>query len=139
MTIVDDVRNAAARADCFSARAYALAGLWKNADAELWIAAGENGSYQVTFGLTSYGFEKYSGAFTASGETLASSAAHNTDLDDVEGNIRIVRTGQTLTVTQDGPNKSGAPRICPRVPALTGPMFHTGLTADQAYRLTADN
>jgi hypothetical protein len=99
--------------------------------------------WQLLSGLTSYGFEKYSchfsGAFTASGETLASSAAHNTDLDDVEGNIRIVRTGQTLTVTQDGPNKSGAPQICPRVPALTGPMFHAGLTADQAYRLTPDN
>lgn len=123
--------------------ANSFAGLWKNADAELWIAAGENGSYQVTFGLTSYGFEKYSchfsGALTASGETLASSAAHNTDLDDVEDNIRIVRAGQTLTVTQDGPNKSGAPQICPRVPALTGPMFHTGLTADQTYRLTLDN
>ena len=38
--------------------ANSFAGLWKNADAELWIAAGENGSYQVTFGLTSYGFEK---------------------------------------------------------------------------------
>jgi len=124
-------------------QANSFAGLWKNADAELWIAPGENGSYQVTFGLTSYGLEKYSchfsGVSTASGETLASSAAHNTDLDDVEGNIRIVRTGQTLTVTQDGPNKSGAPWICPRVPALTGPMFHTGLTADQAYRLTPDN
>jgi hypothetical protein len=28
-----------------------------------------------------------------------------------------------------------ASRVCAHLPALTGPLFHTGLKADQAFRL----
>jgi uncharacterized protein YecT (DUF1311 family) len=126
--------------------ASSVAGLWKNADAELLIVPAQNGAYQVTFGMTSYGFEKYSchfsGTFTGNGDTLVAAAVQNADpdIDDFgAGTIRIARTGQILTINQPEARTSGAPWLCPRVPGLTGSLFHTGLTADQAYRLTPDN
>jgi len=114
-----------------------------NADAEVWIAPAADGKYDVMFGLTSYGFDKYqchfTGTFSAGADGLVARGVHNTDSefdDTIDDGIRIMRTGQTLAVSQPAPaSGDGPPWVCPHVTALTGPLFHTGLKADQAYRL----
>ena len=60
---------------------------------------------------------------------------------DVIMSQRLSMVRCTLTVAQaspgDGPS-SDQHWVCPRQPALTGPLFHTGLKADQAVRLKPD-
>jgi hypothetical protein len=144
------------------APAAAVTGLWKNRDAELLIAAAplaaptattfegtDEGRYGVRFGLTSYGFDKYHCHFTAKFQAAATGllapGARNTDPEvaaDIAGTLRIGRgAGATLTLTDTPPAKTAGADpayVCPRAPALTGPLFHTGLTADQAFRLKPD-
>jgi uncharacterized protein YecT (DUF1311 family) len=144
-----------------------VTGLWKNNNAELLIlhvdpdlatrarSAGVNfgdddrGHYEVNFGMAIYGFAQdrchFTAAFRAAADGLRAPGAHNTDpgVDrDIAGKLVIARAGpMALTVTQsppdDGPS-SDQHWVCPRLPALTGPLFHTGLKADQALRLKPD-
>jgi uncharacterized protein YecT (DUF1311 family) len=109
----------------------------------------DRGHYEVTFGMAVYGFAQdhchFTAAFRASADGLHASGVHNTDPEidrDIVGKLLIARAGPAaLTLTQASPE--GAPSsdresVCPRVPALTGPLFHTGLKADQALRLKPD-
>ena len=122
------------------------AGLWKNESAELLIEPVDGGSYRVSFGVKTFGFPKYqchfAGIFTASDEGLVAPVAHNLDLDrDIADNVRLARDGQTLTIDDDVPHQSNGTDpyyICPRIPSLTGPLFHTGLRASEAARLKPD-
>jgi len=144
------------------APATAVTGLWKNHDAELSITAAplaastatafegtDEGRYDVSFGLTSYGAAKYHCHFTAKFQAaahgLVATAVRNTDPGagaDIAGKLLIAHgAGRTLTLTETPPDQTtGADpvHVCPRAPALTGPLFHTGLTADQAFRLKPD-
>ena len=124
-------------------------GLWKNYDAELLIEPAGEGRYDVTFGLTSYGFDRdhchFNATFAAAEAGLAARAVHNTDPEqdnhDIAGRLRIARAGTALTLSQADPDQTpgaGERWVCPRVPALTGPLFHTGLKADEASRLQPD-
>jgi uncharacterized protein YecT (DUF1311 family) len=109
----------------------------------------DRGHYEVTFGMAVYGFVQdhchFTAAFRASADGLHASGAHNTDPEvdhDIAGKLLIARTGpMALTLTQASPD--GAPSaekqsVCPRLPALTGPLFHTSLKTDQAFRLKPD-
>jgi len=141
-----------------------VTGLWKNNNAELLIVhvdpdlttqarsakAGVNfgdddrGHYEVTFGMAIYGFAQdhchFTAAFRASADGLHAPGAHNSDAGierDIAGNLLIARAGpMALILTQASPD--GGERVCPRLPALTGPLFHTSLRADQALRLKPD-
>ena len=144
----------------------AIAGLWKNNNAELLIIhvdpdlsapartarAGVNfgdddrGHYDATFGMAIYGFPQdqchFTAAFRAAPEGLRSAGARNTDSGsehDIEVKLLIGRiTPMALTLTQaasDDVMSTDQRRVCPRLPALTGPLFHTGLKAEQAFRL----
>jgi hypothetical protein len=106
----------------------------------------DRGHYDATFGMAVYGFVQdqchFTAIFRAAPEGLRASGVHNTDPggeQDIAGKLLIARmTPMALTLTQPFPD--GAPsadqhRVCPREPALTGPLFHTGLKADQAFRL----
>jgi uncharacterized protein YecT (DUF1311 family) len=127
------------------APAKSFAGLWKNQEAELLIVPADHGAYRVTFGMTSFGWEKYhchfTAAFEASGADLVASVAHNTDpeLDeDIASSLRISRVGEAVTIVENIPDNaagSAVHRICPREPALTAPLFHTSLAPSEAYRL----
>ena len=109
----------------------------------------DRGHYEVTFGMAVYGFARdrchFTAAFRASADGLHAPGAHDTDPEvdqDIAGKLVIARAGpMALTLTQtslDGAPSSDQHRICPRLPALTGPLFHTGLEADQALRLKPD-
>jgi hypothetical protein len=106
----------------------------------------DRGHYDATFGMVVYGFAQdqchFTAIFRAAPEGLRASGVHDTDPggeQDIAGKLLIARmTPMALTLTQPFPD--GAPsadqhRVCPREPALTGPLFHTGLKADQAFRL----
>jgi uncharacterized protein YecT (DUF1311 family) len=109
----------------------------------------DRGHYEATFGMTIYGFVQdhchFTAAFRASADGLHAPGAHNTDPgvdQNIAGKLVIARAGpMALTVAQaspgDGPS-SDQHWVCPRQPALTGPLFHTGLKADQAVRLKPD-
>jgi len=145
-----------------------VTGLWKNNNAELLIVhvdpdltqtrsakAGVNfgdddrGHYDVAFGMAVYGFAQdhchFTAAFRASADGLHAPSAHNADPEvdrDIAGKLLIARAGPAaLTLTQASPEgtpSSDRESVCPRVPVLTGPLFHTGLKADQALRLKPD-
>jgi uncharacterized protein YecT (DUF1311 family) len=106
----------------------------------------DRGHYDVTFGMAAYGIPEdqchFTAAFRAAPEGLRAPGVHNTDPGgerDIAGALLIARTTPTaLTITQV--SSGGAPpadqqRVCPRLPALTGPLFHTALKADQVFRL----
>lgn len=109
----------------------------------------DRGHYDVTFGMAVYGFAQdhchFTSAFRASADGLHASGAHNTDPEvgqDIAGKLVIARAGpMALTLTQASPDaapSSDQHGVCPRLPALTGPLFHTSLKADQALRLKPD-
>ena len=106
----------------------------------------DRGHYDATFGMTVYGFAqdecRFTAIFRAAPEGLRASGARNTDPgseQDIAGKLLIARaTPMALTLTQvlpDGAPSADQHRVCPRLPALTGPLFHTSLAADQAFRL----
>ena len=130
--------------------ASSFAGLWKNNDAELWIEPAGDGTFKVMFGLANFGFAKYQCHFTASftastegqGEpVLLATVAHNTNVEydqDIRDNLRIRHVGETVTLDDDVPHqgsKTDPYYVCPRVPSLTGPLFHTGLKPADAFHL----
>ncbi len=109
----------------------------------------DRGHYEVTFGMSVYGSAQdrchFTAAFRVSADGLHAPGVHNTDPQvdhDIAGNLLIARTGpMALTLTQASPD--GAPSadkqsVCPRLPALTGQLFHTSLKADRAFRLKPD-
>jgi uncharacterized protein YecT (DUF1311 family) len=70
--------------------ATSYAGLWKNHDSELWLAAaGGEAHYRATFGTTTFGWAKYhchfTAAFAAADKGFAAAAAHNTDPEGGRG------------------------------------------------------
>lgn len=108
----------------------------------------DRGHYEVTFGMAVYGFAQdqchFSAAFRAAPEGLRAPGAHNTDPgdeQDIAGKLLVARTTpMALTLTQAAPDdvfSADQHRVCPRLLALTGPLFHTGLKAEQAFRLKA--
>jgi uncharacterized protein YecT (DUF1311 family) len=141
-----------------------VTGLWKNNNAELLILhvdpdlaaqtrsakAGvsfgddDRGHYEVTFGMATYGFAQdhchFTAAFRASADGLHAPSAHNADAgvgQDIAGKLVIARAGpMAVKITQA--LRDGGEWVCPRLPALTGPLFHTSLKADQALRLKPD-
>ena len=129
-------------------RAAPFAGLWKNENAELLIEPADAGFYRVSFGTKAFGYTKYQchfiGAFTASPDGLVAPVAHNIDSEinqDIRDNLHIARVGGTLTIDDDVPHQGNGVDpyyICPRVPSLTGPLFHTSLSAGQMHQLNPD-
>ena len=129
--------------------ASSFVGLWKNNDAELWIEPAGDGAFKAMFGLASYGFAKYQCHFTASFKAategsepvLLATVAHNTNPEydqDIRDNLRIRHDGETVTIDDDVPHqgsKDDPYYVCPRVPSLTGPLFHTGLKPADAFHL----
>jgi uncharacterized protein YecT (DUF1311 family) len=126
-----------------------FAGLWKNHDSELLVAAGDNGRCRATYGNNSFGWAKYQCHFTADFGTssaadkgLAAPAAHNTDVDEnTATTLLMTRNGATLTLSEEFPDDVGdapLPRICPRGGDFREPFFHTSLRADDARRLKPD-
>jgi uncharacterized protein YecT (DUF1311 family) len=141
-----------------------VTGLWKNNNAELLIlhvdpdlaaqprnakaAANfgddDRGHYEVTFGMAIYGFAQdhchFTAAFRASADGLHAPGAHNTDAGvdrDIAGKLVIARAGpMAVTITQA--LRDAGEWVCPRLPALTGPLFHSSLKADHALRLKPD-
>ncbi|HTV28171.1 MAG TPA: hypothetical protein VMF32_10360 [Xanthobacteraceae bacterium] len=106
----------------------------------------DRGRYDATFGMALYGFAQdhchFTAVFRAAPEGLRASGVRNTDPEveqDIAGNLLIARTTpMALTLTQalsDGVSSPDQHRVCPHLPALTGPLFHTGLKADQVFRL----
>jgi hypothetical protein len=109
----------------------------------------DRGHYDATFGMALYGFPQdqchFTAVFRAAPEGLRASGVHNTDPEgeqDIAGKLLIARTTpMALTLTQafpDGASSTDQRRVCPHLPALTGPLFHTGLKADQAFRLKTE-
>jgi hypothetical protein len=109
----------------------------------------DRGHYDATFGMAVYGFGQdqchFTAVFRAAPEGLRASGVHNTDPageQDIAGKLLIARTTpMALTLTQalpDGVTSADQHRVCPRLPALTGPLFHTSLKADQASRLKTE-
>jgi hypothetical protein len=126
------------------------AGLWKNHDSELWLAAdGGERRYRATFGMTTFGWAKYHCHFTAEFGTtdkgLAAAVAHNTDPEvdeDAASTLSMARSGAMLVLSEEIPDNAGEarlPRICPRGGDFADPLFHTGLKAEQAYRLKPED
>ena len=123
------------------------AGLWKNNDTELLAEPAGDGAYDVTYGMSAYGWSKYYCHFTAhfmaAGIDLLAKSAHPTDGDsngDVATNLRLARNGATL-VLDDDPNASNGDKPitpCPHHPNLNAPLFHTGLRAEQGHHLDPD-
>ena len=106
----------------------------------------DRGHYDVSFGMAVYGSAQdhchFTGVFRASADGLRAPGARNTDPEvnlDIADKLLIARAGPaTLTLTQTSPNgaaSSDPQSVCPHLPVLTGPLFHTGLKADQALRL----
>jgi uncharacterized protein YecT (DUF1311 family) len=106
----------------------------------------DRGHYDATFGLAVYGFAQdqchFTAMFRAAPEGLRAAGVRNTDPggeQDIAGKLLIARTTpMALTLTQalpDGAASADQQRVCPHLPALTGPLFHTSLKADQALRL----
>ena len=133
-----------------------FAGLWKNYDGELLVEPGvmatpqsapDNNTFRVTFGMASFGFPKYqchfAGVFKLSGDALLTTLAHNNDLDaDIPDNLRIRRDGNTVTLDDDVPHQGTSTNpyyVCPRVPSLTDPLFHTALSAAAAHHLKPED
>jgi hypothetical protein len=107
----------------------------------------DRGHYDASFGTAIYGFSQeqchFTAAFRAAPEGLRAPSAHNTDPgaeQDIAGTLLIARTTpMALTLTRVLPNGvSSADQhgVCPHLPVLTGPLFHTSLKADQAFLLT---
>jgi len=106
----------------------------------------DRGHYDATFGMAVYGFAQdqchFTAMFRAAPEGLRAAGVHNTDPAgerDIAGKLLIARTTpMALTLTQALPDAAPSgdqQRVCPRLPALTGPLFHTSLRAEQAFRL----
>jgi uncharacterized protein YecT (DUF1311 family) len=126
--------------------AISYAGLWKSADAEMLIAPGTDGRFQVSFGTTTYGWFKYHCHFTGDEfqdtvRGLVSERAHNSDPeidDDVVSTLIVARQGDALTLTEIIPENAdpAAPHhICPREPGFGETLFHTDLKEADARRL----
>jgi uncharacterized protein YecT (DUF1311 family) len=109
----------------------------------------DRGHYEVTLGMSVYGSAQdhchFTAAFRASADGLHAPGAHNTDPEvdqDIAGKLLIARAGpMALTLTQaspDGARSADKQSVCPRLPALTGPLFHTSLKTDQVFRLKPD-
>jgi uncharacterized protein YecT (DUF1311 family) len=109
----------------------------------------DRGHYDVTFGMAVYGFAQdhchFTAAFQASADGLRAPGGRNTDPEvdqDIAGKLVIARAGpMAITLAQASPDNAPASDqhwVCPRLPASTGPLFHTGLRADQAFRLKPD-
>ena len=105
--------------------ATSYAGLWKNHDSELWLAAdGREAHYRATFGTTTFGWAKYhchfTAEFAAADKGVATTAAHNTDPEvdeDTASTLLMARSGAMLVLTEEIPDNAGEaklPRICPR-------------------------
>jgi uncharacterized protein YecT (DUF1311 family) len=106
----------------------------------------DRGHYDATFGMAVYGVAEdqchFTAIFRAAPEGLRSAGVHNTDPgreQDIAAKLIIARiTPMALTLTQASPDAAPSSNerwVCPRLPALTGPLFHTSLKADQAFRL----
>jgi hypothetical protein len=132
------------------APASSYAGLWKNHDSELWLAAdGGERRYRAMFGMTTFGWAKYHCHFTTEFATtekgFAAAAAHNTDPEvdeDTASTLSMSRSGAMLVLSEEIPDNAGEaklPRICPRVGDFADPLFHTSLNPDKAYRLKPDD
>jgi uncharacterized protein YecT (DUF1311 family) len=130
--------------------AASYAGLWKNHDSELWLAAaGGEAHYRATFGTTTFGWAKYhchfTAAFAAADKGFAATAAHNTDPEveeDTASTLRMTRSGAMLVLTEEIPDNAGEaklPRICSRGGDFADPLFHTGLKPGEAYRLKPED
>jgi uncharacterized protein YecT (DUF1311 family) len=130
--------------------ATSYAGLWKNHDSELWLAAdGGEAHYRATFGTTTFGWAKYhchfTAAFAAADKGFAAAAAHNTDPEvdeDTASRLSMTRSGAMLVLTEEIPDNAGEaklPRICPRGGDFADPLFHTRLDPDKAYRLKPED
>ena len=109
----------------------------------------DRGHYEIIFGMAVYGFAQdrchFRAAFRVSADGLHAPGAHNIDPEvgqDIGGKLLIARAGpMALILSQaspDGAPSSDQHSVCPRLPALTGPLFHTGLNADQAFQLKPD-
>ena len=131
--------------------AASVAGLWKNHNAELLVAAGDHGRFHARYGTTNFGWAKYhchfAAAFAASdapGRRFAAPTPHNTDPEvdqDSAGTLFMDRDGALLTLAEETADKVGdtqLSRICPRSGEFTEPFFHTDLRAEDARRLKPD-
>jgi uncharacterized protein YecT (DUF1311 family) len=106
------------------APATTLAGLWKNHDSELFLAADGEGRYRATFGATTFGWVKYhchfTAAFAPADNGFAAAAPHNTDPEvdeDTATRLVLVRSGAMLDLTeeiQDNAAEAKLSRVCPR-------------------------
>jgi len=132
------------------APATSLAGLWKNHDSELLLAAdGGEGRYRATFGMTTFGWAKYhchfTAAFVPADKGFAAAAPHNTDPEvdeDAATRLVLVRSGAMLDLTeeiQDNAGEAKLSRICPRAGDFTDPLFHTNLKQGDAHRLNPED
>ena len=130
--------------------AASYAGLWKNHDSELWLAAdGGEAHYRATFGTTTFGWAKYhchfTAAFAAADKGFAATAAHNTDPEveeDTASTLRMTRSGAMLLLNEEIPDNAGETkltRICPRGGDFADPLFHTGLKPGEAHRLKPED
>jgi len=98
--------------------------------------------------MTVYGFAEdqchFTAIFRAAPEGLRSPGVRSMDPggEDIAAKLIIARsTPMALTLTQAFPDPAPSSKerwICPRLPAMTGALFHTGLKADQAFRLKSE-
>jgi hypothetical protein len=146
-------RGAAPRARCLPAQPRAgdlLAGLWKNHDSELFLAADvREGRYRATFGATTFGWAKYhchfTAAFAPADKGFAAAAPRNTDPEvdeDAATRLVLVRSGAMLDLTeeiQDNAAEAKLSRVCPRAGDFTDPLFHTSLKPADARRLKPED
>lgn len=131
--------------------AASVAGLWKNHNAELLVAAGDSGHYRATYGTSNFGWPKYHchfaaafGAPSAADQRLAAPTPHNTDPEvdeDSTSTLFMARDGALLTLAEETADNAGGAklsRICPRIGEFDEPFFHTSLRAEDAHRLKPD-
>jgi uncharacterized protein YecT (DUF1311 family) len=130
--------------------AASYAGLWKNHDSELWLAAaGGEAHYRATFGTTTFGWAKYhchfTAEFAAADKGFAAAVAHNTDPEvdeDTASTLRMTRSGAMLLLNEEIPDNADEaklPRICPRGGDFADPLFHTGLKPGEVHRLKPED
>jgi uncharacterized protein YecT (DUF1311 family) len=133
------------------APAASVTGLWKNHNAEILVAAGDNGHHRATYGTTNFGWPKYHchfaaafGAPSAADQRLAAPTPHNTDPEvdeDSASTLFLARDGALLTLAEETADNAGdakLSRICPRIGEFDEPFFHTSLRAEDAHRLKPD-
>jgi uncharacterized protein YecT (DUF1311 family) len=131
--------------------ASSVVGLWKNHNAEILVAAGDNGHYRATYGTSNFGWPKYHCHFTAAFAApsaadgrLAAPTPHNIDPEvdmDSASTLFMAHDGALLTLAEE-PSEKGddakLSRICPRIGEFDEPFFRTSLRAEDARRLKPD-